>query len=142
VRVIARDGKHAALRCGKAAITDTWVDGDDNRNAARHCSIKQAFQKSVARPAETQVDHLGIFVERELQRLRQGKAAAKRRIGAPAELLPTGTQCHQFGFRRNSGDAQAIVGSGGDDSGDRGSVFFCDVLATVDEISRQGYSTA
>src|SRR5438105_9448850 len=83
VRVIARDGKHAALRRGKAAITDTWVGGDDNCNAARHCSIKQAFQKSVARSAETQVDHLGILVESEVQRLRQGKAAANRRIGAP-----------------------------------------------------------
>src|SRR6266851_6880067 len=124
------------MRRGKAAIMDPRVGGADNRSAARHRGVEQAFQQSIAWPAETQVDYLGILVESELQRLRQRKAAANSRIGVP---LPTGPECHQFRLRRNSGDAQAIVGSGGDDSGDRGPVLFCDGLASVDEISRHGY---
>ena len=83
---------------------------------------------------------MGILVESELQRLRQGKAAANSGVIAPGGL-PTSAECHQFRLWRYPCDADAVVGSGGDDSRDCGSVRFRDIGMSIDEISRQGHSS-
>src|SRR5439155_2959412 len=121
-------------------VTNSRIGGADNRNAARQCGIKQAFQEAIARAAETQVHHLSILVEGELECLCQGKGAANSRVIAPRGL-PTSPECHQFRLRRYSRDADAIVGSGGDDSRNRGPVLFRDVWMSIDEISRQRHSS-
>jgi hypothetical protein len=88
VPVISSDRKHPAVRGRKPTVADLRVGGTDNGDTARQGSIEEPLEQPVAWPAEAQVDYLGIFVERELQRLRQGEAAAKGCCVAGRRSLP------------------------------------------------------
>src|SRR5205085_1770223 len=112
----------------------------DNGDTARQGSIEKPLEQPVAWPAEAQVDHLGIFVERELQRLRHGEAAA---IGCRVvRRLPASAQSQEFRLGRDAGNTHAVIGTRRDDAGDRCPMRLGDIAATIDEVSTMCASEA
>ena len=139
VPVIPRDRKHSPVRSRKAAIADLRIRGADNGDTARQGSVEKPLEQPIAWPAEAQVDHLGIFVERELQRLRQGEAAAIGCRVAGLRRLPASAQSQEFRLGGDAGNTYAVIGTRGDDACDRGPVRFGDIAATIDKVSRHGH---
>ena len=123
-------GKPPPVACGSAAAT-TMI------RRARPASRSRPSSRSGG-PPKLEVDHLDILLEGKLQRLGERKAGARRsgRVGG----LPTCAKRDQFRLRRNTGNADAVIRTRGDDAGDGGAVRLAAGGRRANEIAHHGHA--
>lgn len=128
----ARHGDHAGMGGREAAVGAGGIIGGDHRRAARHAGVEQHRQQAIGRAAKTHVDDGRALVDRMMQRLGEAEAVADG--GTLAIGLPAGAQARDTSSGGDTGDADPIVGPGGDDAGDFGAVALGGERAPRDEV--------
>ena len=97
----------------------------------------EVAQQRIVRTGEAQIDDLRVSVQGRNQRPGEGKCVAQRSIGVGASL-PARLENQEPRLGRDADDALVIVGYGGDDAGDLGTVAIVSKLPLIgiDEILR------
>ena len=98
-------------------------------------SLEELTKQAVIRTGKAEIDHVGVVLDREVDRFRQAQRVANGRRRGGRLDLPAGAQPQQPCAGRHSGDTHAIVGLCGDDSRDFGAVLLDRKRLTGDEVA-------
>src|SRR6185369_3953790 len=110
-----RDGDDPRQVSRKPAVRPAQIVSGDDGYPAIETDLQELAEQPVVGAGEAHVDDVGILVDREIQGFDEAEAVAH---GVAARFLPAGTQAEKARSRRDSGDSDAVIGLGGDDSGD------------------------
>src|SRR4051812_24221095 len=85
-------------------------------------NLHQFAQEPVVGAAEAEIDHVGLLIDREIQRLGQAEAIAHRRRTRPRLRLPTCAEAKQTRAWGHPRDSDAIVFPRRDHASDTGAM--------------------
>lgn len=130
-----RYGDHAWNRSWKAARRTPAIERRNHGQSMVQRRFNELSKQEIVGPAEAEIDNLGLFLDREIQRFRQAEAVANRLPRHTPLDLPTGAEPKEPGAGSDSGNPDPIIRFGGDNARDASAVLLVRRRLVGDEVA-------